>query len=222
MTNEGEQEHFLVLWRIPDDKTFEEYEARVVAPFDSLDTKYRSGEIDRAGYMAALGEALPEWYVTSVEGGGGPGLTAPGRTSRTTVKLEPGTYAMECYVRNSEGEFHNVLGMLRLLTVTQETKGTSPPEADVELTLSNYAIATEGELVAEARLGEGTSTREVAAWLDWVDELRAPAPTEFLGGAEQMPAGREAYVTFELEPGRYAWLSEAYSDRGMVEEFAVE
>jgi hypothetical protein len=37
-----------------------------------------------------------------------------------------------------------------------------------------------------------------------------------------MAAGKTAYMTVELVPGRYAWVSEAYGSRGMVREFTVE
>jgi hypothetical protein len=37
-----------------------------------------------------------------------------------------------------------------------------------------------------------------------------------------MLAGDTAYVRVELSPGEYAWISEAYGGRGMVETFTVE
>ena len=51
---------------------------------------------------------------------------------------------------------------------------------------------------------------EIAPWMDWmnVDGLRAPAPAEFLGGTQEMPAGRTSHFTVDLEPGSYAWISE--------------
>jgi hypothetical protein len=39
---------------------------------------------------------------------------------------------------------------------------------------------------------------------------------------EQLEAGHSGYLHLDLEPGAYAWISEAYADRGMVKEFVVE
>ena len=52
------------------------------------------------------------------------------------------------------------------------------------------------------------------------DGLRAPAPATFVGGVQEMPEGRTAYFTIDLEAGRYAWISEN-AGRGMVREFTV-
>lgn len=194
--------------------------------------------------MAGLGEALPEWVYPSFQGAGGPGLTAPGRVSQTTVRLEPGTYVMECYVKAPDGRIHSMMGMLRPLTVTAETSGAPEPQATMELIIANDRIDVQGEpvqgrntirvrVVEEpegllghdvhlARLGEVTTVGEIVTWMDWVDEMQAPAPALFLGGVEQMPAGSTAYLTVDFEPGRYPWISEDYGQQGVVQEFSVE
>jgi hypothetical protein len=58
-------------------------------------------------------------------------------------------------------------------------------------------------------------------WMN-INGLRAPAPVEFLGGTQEMPVGYTSYFTVNLEPGRYAFISESAADKGMVEEFIVE
>jgi len=243
MKNEGEQPHFLLLRRLPDGVTFGEFTAEVSRPFDDLYAEYRAGEKSRTEMLEELGGALPAWFA-SAQSMGGVGLTAPGRTAQTTVLLEPGEYVMECYVVSPEGRFHGALGMLRPLIVTSESSGASAPEADVVITLSNYELVAEGELtrgehtvrvdvrdqaeglvghdVHLARLDEGTRVEDVVAWMDWVDAFQSPAPVEFLGGAEEVPPGHTTYFTVNLEPGRYAWISEGYGSRGMVKEFTIE
>jgi hypothetical protein len=245
-TNAGEQDHFLIFWKLPEGRTFDEYASDVAGVFSDLYAEYRAGTYDQAQFMEKLGGSLPEWFFNTRRLGG-PGFTAPGHTSETTVHLEPGDYVMECYVRSAEKSdtFHGGLGMLRPLIVTDETSGAQPPPADVEIQLSNYKIAVEGELsagphtarvrVAEdpeglilhnvqlARLNGDASAEEAAAWLDWVDHMVPPAPAEFLGGAGQSQAGAESYFHFNLEPGRYAWISEAWgTTKGMIHEFTVE
>ncbi len=140
--------------------------------------------------------------------------------------------------------------MLRPLIVEDAPSGLAPPEADVEITLSslesNFELAVVGDLSAGSHTArvvvadtpqhlikhnvhlvrlEGEQTgADVAPWMDWVEEMLAPAPAAFLGGAGQTVGGRESYFTFDLESGgRYAWVSEAHGfEQGMVHDFEVE
>lgn len=243
MVNAGEQEHFLALWPLPDDRTFDDYVEEILGTFETLGAQYAAGEIDRPTFLEQLGGQLPEWFPSAIQGAGGPGLTSPGRTSQATVYLEPGNYVMECYVRSPDGQYHSMLGMIRPLAVTEQPSGGPEPETDVQMTLSNYSIETVGDLTAGehtlrvevadtpegllthdvhlARLDEVTSPDDVVGWMDFLDRMKAPAPAEFLGGIEHMPAGSVGYFTVELEPGRYLWVSEGYGAQGMVKEFTV-
>lgn len=245
MTNAGAQEHFLYLYRLPDEVSFERYWQEVLVAFDSVWNEYAAGKLDRPGTESALGAALPGWFFTGVTPSGGPALTEPGATSEATVRLDPGTYVMECYVKTPDGRWHTMLGMARRLVVTADSTGAEAPEADAELTLANYEITTSGELTAGERtvavhveedpegfvmhdvnlirLDEDTGVDEIVAWMDWMDlgQFRAPAPGYSLGGVEHMVAGRTGYMTVQLTPGEYAWVSEGYGARGMVREFSV-
>lgn len=246
MTNKGEQPHFLLLWRLPADHDFEDYSEEIATPFNEMYALYHAGSLGQEQFLNQLGETLPEWFG-SMQRMGGVGYLTPGRSVETTVQLEPGNYVMECYVKTPEPEvkFHNAVGMLRPLIVTEEATDAAPPEADAEITLSNYEIGLDGTLSAGeqtvevhvteepegglvghnvqlVRLEKDTSLQVVGAWLDWVDGLEPPAPVEFLGGSGQMRAGATSYVHLDLEPGRYAWISEGYAPKGMVYEFSVE
>jgi hypothetical protein len=243
--NEGAEPHFLSILELPEGQDFDAYASQVSAPFDDLYARYRAGELDQAVFFERLGAAVPDWFLTARRAGG-PGFTAPGATSETTIYLEPGNYVMECYVRaaNEGATFHGAHGMLRPLIVTEEASGLDAPHADVEISLANYTLAVEGELSAGrhvarvrvednpegltfhnvhlAKLDGDTSVETVASWLDWVDEMLPPAPAEFRGGAGQASAGGESYLSFELEPGRYVWVSELHGLKGMAHEFTVE
>lgn len=247
MANKGQQTHFLYLGRLPDGKTFEDYKTGVLPPFDSVYHLYREGELTKPEAMKAFGEAIPKWFAKR-EVQGGPGLVAPGGTSQATVHLEPGEYWMECYVKNKAGTFHTSLGMVRGLTVTADSISTSPPEADMAMTLSNGEIATTdtlspGENTVEVyfrehpqatlflnndvhlvRWDENTDRKTVARWMDaWKSEgLRAPAPVEFLGGIQEGAAGDTAYFTVDVQPGSYAWVMEMPMERSVIRQFTVE
>ena len=178
---------------------------------------------------------------------GGAGLTAIGKSSETTIKLDPGSYVMECYLKTKEGKFHGELGMIRPVTVTKEvSKMVEPKDADIEINLSNLKLEVNGNLssgehtvavhfneqpaiglgndVHLVRLNDNTDLNKVIEWMDWmnIDGLRTPAPAEFLGGTQEMPAGNTSYFNVELTPGRYAWISEINADKGMVKEFRIE
>ncbi|MGH7563825.1 MAG: hypothetical protein ACREK5_05330, partial [Gemmatimonadota bacterium] len=197
MRNEGQEEHFLLLSRLPDGKTFEDYRREVVAPFDSVWHSLKSRSIDKAEAGRRLGSLLPEWYLSSVKQMGGPGLVAPGGISQASARLDPGTYVMECYVKTPDGEFHASLGMARPMTVTDVPSGAPAPEADLEMTLSNYDIAIEDEItpgehtvavhfeehpevglgndVHLVRLEDDTDVDELVQWMGWMnlDGLRS-------------------------------------------------
>jgi hypothetical protein len=245
MENAGREPHFMALWKLPDGKTLQDYGAEVAPAFEMAYDSLSAGSVDEAGAGRILGRELPAWYA-SVVPMGGPGLLTAGRVGETSISLEPGTYVMECYVKTPDGSFHSELGMIRELFVTEDSTGMSPPEADAEMMLTNTAIGTEGPLtpgshtfavhfeehpeaglgndVHVARLDAETGLADVAAWMDWMNlgGFKAPAPVEFLGGAQEMPVGRTAYFTVTLEPGRYAWVSEASAAERLIDEFVIE
>jgi len=245
MANEGLEHHFIFLTLLPEGKTIEDYAADVGPAFGGAWEALQAGSVDKAAAGAMLAESLPDWYA-SASSMGGPGLVAPGKTAQATMHLVPGNYVMECYVKTSDGVFHVMLGMAVPLTVTAEESGGVPPKADYAITLYNSKIDVEGTPragrqtiavnfddhpayglgndVHVVRLEEGADLDEVVQWMDWmnVDGLRAPSPAAFMGGVHEMPAGRTAFLTVDLEPGRYAWIAESGAELGMVEEFTVE
>lgn len=245
--NEGEQEHFAYIYRIPDDVSFVQYRQQVADVFVRVWNRYASGSLDRGEFMQTLAAEVPEWMLSGgVVPAGGPALTEPGETTQTTVRLDPGTHVIECYVKTPQGIWHTERGMLKELVVTSDSTGVAPPDPDVRLTLSNYEIAVSGEPtvgpqtfavrveenpegfnmhdVNLIRLEGDAAPDEVVAWMDWLElgAFRPPAPGYSLGGVDQMVAGRTGYVTVDLTPGRYLWVSEGYGARGMTREFRVE
>lgn len=241
--NEGEETHFLTFWELPDGITFDRYTGELLPAFFDVFGPYVAGDMPREDLVPAIRDGLPEWFADVVNRGG-PGLTGPGAVSETTVNLPPGNYVIECYVLTPEGSPHGIEGMLRPLIVTEEESGGRPPEIDVTITLTSYSFEVEAPLVAGtqtwavhvaddpdgflgyglhlAQLTEDADILELVEWSDWVDGLRAPAPAQFLGGADAAPAGTTSYVTVTLVPGRYALVSKEYTRRGMLHEFRVE
>lgn len=246
MKNAGAEEHFMLLTRLPEGKTLQDYGQEVGSVFASVMQQLEAGTIDKLEGGAILGRDLPEWYTTSAVYMGGPGFVAPGLTAETTVNLDPGTYVAECYVKTVEGVFHVALGMAMGIVVTDEDSGATEPAADVDVTVSNDAIdgpealaagshtiavhyaehpaAGLGNDVHLARLNDDSDVDEVVRWMDWmeIDGLRAPAPATFVGGAHEAPVDRASYFRVDLEPGRYLWVVEAMAEAGRSKEVVVE
>ena len=239
MHNDGKKTHVFELMGLPTGVTPEDHR-KGVATYRELLQNLRAGEID----TVEVEKRLPRWMDSdSLEYEGGLGYLAPVRTASITVRLEPGTYAMPCFVKTPEGRTHSELGMDHAFTVTADSTGADPPEADLDLRLSGYEIHSEGTLRAGkqtvavhfgerqgsmeapfqglhlARLSDGVSADSVAAW---ANVYQAPAPTDFLGGAIAMDAGRTAYLTVDVSPGRYAWVSHASTEKGMMKTVTVE
>jgi len=242
--NMGHAEHFFLLNLLPDSISFETYHTQVTRPFEIVFDSLKAGK-SKTDAITMLVEKIPSWYFTSVKAMGGTGIVSKGKIAQTTIKLVPGTYAMECYIKE-KGVFHTALGMIRPITVTKEVSDLRPPEANMDLTLTNFKIESKGEIHSgmntitvhfneqpEVGLGNDvhviktngkTDIDSVISWLDWmnVKGLESPAPVEFLGGTQEMPVGYTSYFTLDLKPGKYAWISESSAAKGMIENFTVE
>jgi hypothetical protein len=244
-TNQGDEHHFMLIARLPDGMTYDDYVTDVVVPFNDVWYDLRDGRVEQDQVMPILGAELPEWFW-AVEFMGGVGLVAPGGTAEATMNLPPGHYVVECYLRTADGEFHSMEGMLDPLIVTEERSGGGAPSADIRVRLSEagmeidgtprpgqntfevyYADHPEGTFghdVHVLRIEDGITTDQVLHWLNFVnvDAMTEPAPGTFVGGINMMPAGSTAYFTTQLEPGRYLFVSEYTGVMGVLKEITVE
>jgi plastocyanin len=191
--------------------------------------------------FAILGKGGPEpaWleYVS------GPFAPA-GRSVRATMTLEPGSYALLCFVHSPDHVRHMAKGMMRALTVRPPAAAyAAAPPADLTVTLSDFAFAFDGRLIAGtqairlrniaqqshemviARLAPGQSAADLVAWLL---AHRAPPPG-LVTGVTSLSAGHEIVLRAELTPGEYAivcLLTDATDGRphyvhGMVRQVSV-
>ena len=246
LKNEGKQEHFMYTYKIPSDITFSEYEEGVPLAFEKTWDKYTTGEINKQETVKMLGEEIASWFFTDVVPSGGVGLTEPGETAQSTIMLDPGKYIMECYVKMPDGTWHTAMGMYKMFTVTEDSTGMEAPTANYELSLTNYDISTSGSMkqgtntiavhardtpdgfmmhdINLFRLNDTTLVNDLVEWMDWMelDQFTAPAPAYSLGGIEHMAEGMTGYMTVDLQPGNYVWISEMYGSRGMTKTFTVE
>ena len=162
------------------------------------------------------GEPMPEW-ATFV---GGPNVHAPGAHSDATVQLEPGEYALVCFIPSPDGVPHIAKGMVKALTVTPANSEAQAATPDVRMTLTDYAFGIEPEIAAGRRTVEITNTaaqphevalmklapgktpQDMLAWLQ--AGMQGPPPAMPIGGTSFLSQGERNQITADFEPGEYA------------------
>ncbi len=245
-TNESPVTHFMLIDKMPvykgEQKTYEDF--KKIPPVFSDALKLINAGKSEEGF--AEFSRLPAWFPEIIYSGG-VGMVSPGETAQTTVYLKPGIYVIECYVKTG-GVFHP---MHRQLIVKEDTTNETPPKATVNLSISKaegiqaqndlqaglQTIAVDfkdqephehflGHDVQLVKLEKDQDLKQLEAWMNWADPkgLETPAPARFLGGTQEMPAGNTAYITVDLKPGTYAWISEVpkASSKNMLKKFTVE
>jgi hypothetical protein len=207
-TNASPVDHFFLIWRYPEDgmaaaeaagqSLLDHWHDSVAMSFEGFQA-YLEGEITLEsfsdGLVAALQSSAPWFLDPGAAPHGGPGFTAAGRASETTVLLEPGEYIVECYIRDEKGLFHTLAGMLDHITVRPERSSATQPEGTARVVISSEdGIAIEappvrghnvvevhfrdqavyphflGHNVQLARLRDGAdpaARSELAQWMDW-------------------------------------------------------
>jgi len=198
-----------------------------------------------ADYMAALKNPgpPPAWSVEV----GGPNAAVPGGTSDATLTLEPGSYALVCYVP-SPGELapHLMKGMIAPLTVTPSSVASMEPTPDVTMHLSDYKFTMSKPLTAGrhwvrvtndavqphevlfVKMAPGMTAAKVAQWVE--DGQKGPPPAMPIGGASPMAKGRSTTLSLDLTPGTYGLIcflpdakdGKPHSVHGMTTQFEVK
>lgn len=158
--NETGVTHFIFMSRLGDgaleglEEDFQEvsreaYMDAVSLPFQVAWDPFFDRDIDVGEFFVDLAAALPSWLFTDTRPSGGPGLLAGGESSKTTLFLEPGTYAIECYVLGGGGTFHSTRGMVELIEVSdgESSAGREPrPTISLSISTANGIVMDAGNL----------------------------------------------------------------------------
>jgi hypothetical protein len=217
--NDGKTLHHVEIVRLDSGKTIADLEAELAKP-----------------------AAPPTWAVPE----GGPNAPDPGSTSNATLDLQPGNYAMVCFVDVPGGVPHFAKGMIKGFTVTAAPAGQSAvlPTPDVTVTLSDYAYnlstpLTAGKHTIEVkntaaqphelelvRLAPGKTANDL---IGWMGKMAGPPPGSAIGGVGMMVANTPNYFTTDLTPGNYAFIcfvpdakdGKPHFAHGMIKPFTV-
>ena len=236
--NKSNETHFFLVDKYPEGLSIENMEREVGPVFQQGMDLIIEGKTEEG--IEAFNQ-LPEWFFKVVFVGGS-GLLSPKSSSMTTLKLEPGYYIIECYVKMPNGTFHSNMGMVTSLIVTSEVSEVVPPKPTNEIVISGkegivvkdsviggkqiFSVYFKDQMVHEnfvghdinlVRINEGADISILEAWINWADPkgLISPAPVgfTFLGGVNDMPGGSKAYFEVDLSPGTYVLISEVPNAR---------
>jgi hypothetical protein len=170
-------------------------------------------------FLGALqGEKFPTWAKDA----GGPAPPEVGSTSSIIQALEPGTYAMICFIPSPDGMPHAMKGMTRELKVGPAAGPSAPePEADLTVTLVDYDfqlskpltpgkhtirvenMAAQPHEIAIVRLNPGKKPLDFTAW---GMKPVGPPPGTIHGGVSGILPGAYVFLEVDLPPGEYGLL----------------
>lgn len=164
---------------------------------------------------AQAGERTTTWAKQL----GGPGFALPPRTSNVTLALEPGNYALVCYIgsaRENRERYHLLQGMFRALTVTPAaTPAAALPRPNVTARITGNGVVqlsgpiTEGRVVIrvenETDKDYEFKFQRVRPGLTAKQFLAQPPgdPGIPWGGLGSVPPSRTVTTTIDFEPGEY-------------------
>jgi hypothetical protein len=154
---------------------------------------------------------------------GGPNAAEPGAGSNASTVMQPGHYAVMCFIPTTAGVPHVAKGMIASLEVTPSTgpEATAAPP-DIVIKLKDYSfdlpapltpgqhtirVQNDGPQTHELVLAQflpGKSLKDVEAWVKGGE--KGPFPAKSLGGISPMDKGESGEFTVTLEPGDYALL----------------
>lgn len=188
------------------------------------------------------GTPPPGWAIPA----GGPNAAAPGSSSSLLAVLEPGNYALVCFIPDAKGVPHVQHGMAKALTVTPNASANmSEPSADITVTLKDYQFEFSKPLTAGKhtlkivtapgqpheftffQLMPGKKAEDIPKFVE--GGMQGPPPARPLGGVAAMGAGIASFYEVDLKPGDYAivcFLEDAKDGKphfahGMVQQIKV-
>ncbi len=195
LVNQGPELHHVQLLRLSDGKTYADLEAGLKS--------------------MKPGAPMPSW----IHDVAGPNSPVPGGEQSVTGELEPGNYALICFIPGADHVPHAMKGMMKPLTVIPASGAiAAAPTSDITVKMTDYAwevtptltagkhvlrienLAAQSHELFIAQLAPGKTAEDLAKW---VESMQGPPPGKPIGGISGMPNGAVVYVPVDLEPGEY-------------------
>lgn len=219
LANAGAEPHHSVLIKLAEGKTLADFQAAAASP------------------------TTPEWMSFP----GSPGAIMPNDTSNATMVLTPGQYVVACFVPSPDGTPHIAKGMVKAFVVTgpAPTVAAAEPQADITVTMSDYAFAFSTPLTAGShtlrvenagpqlhevsfeRLHDGKTIQDYMAWNQ--GGQKGPPPSSPAGGVVGPDKGSHAFFSINLTPGKYLVVcyvpdekdQKSHVEHGMIQEITI-
>ena len=151
---------------------------------------------------------------------GGPAFAHPPSTTNATLDLEPGNYALVCYIgsaRADRARYHLLNGMFRALTVVPSTqRRAAVPKVDIVATISAEKVVTFSKPLRAGRVMmrvQNESDEDLEFKLQRVPagvtgqaflaQTRGTGPGVPAGGLSSVPPGATVITTLDFRPGEY-------------------
>jgi uncharacterized cupredoxin-like copper-binding protein len=169
--------------------------------------------------IASEDSATPTWLHAY----GGVGTVAPGGTGEATMDLAEGHYYFFCN-DETDGKKHSDHGMFGEVDVKGKS-GATMPKAAAHVEALEYKFTTSGlkagknvvefsntgkelHMVLAAPIAEGKTIDDVKKAFASEDENAGPPPIDFEKsvGTEVLDPGQSLVTTWDLAPGKYAFL----------------
>jgi hypothetical protein len=221
LVNDGKELHHLTVIKLAKGKT--------MADFDAAMKK----------------QGPPPGWISEV---GGPNAAVPGGSIEATLALEPGTYALVCFIPSPGSPTpHMAKGMVSSITVLPEANGATMPVADVTVTLRDYAFGiskpfTAGKHVVKVvnaasqpheivfvKLAPGKTMKDFQNWAER-DAMKGAPPGAPVPGMAAIAKGHTASFPVDLAAGSYGMIcfapdakdGKSHSEHGMITHFEVK
>jgi len=217
LVNKGPSLHHIQLMKLADGKTLDDF-------------------------LAALkGDHAPTWVTPA----GGPAPPEVGGTSVSIEALEPGNYALICFIPAADGMPHVVKGMSRALKVVGPSRAAAAePQADIVVGLVDYDFQLSKPLTAGKHTirvdNGGQQPHEVAIvrlnpgkvptdFVAWGMKPVGPPPGTIHGGLSGIMPGTHSFIEVDLPPGEYGLIcflpdakdGKPHFEHGMVKQTTV-
>ena len=197
-------------------------------------------------FAAMQSHETPAWAVHV----GGPNAAVQG--SSAILDLEPGRYAVVCFIPSPDGKPHIMKGMAKEVIVAPRrgpaaAREASPPmpRPTTTMTLVDYGyqlskpitggrqvirVVNGAEQPHEVFIGKLLPGKTAADFLAWERNQQGPPPLVPMGGTAGLSKGEENTIVIDFEPGEYAlycFVPDAHDGKphvahGMVAQVSVK
>jgi hypothetical protein len=152
---------------------------------------------------------------------GGPNPPNPSETAVIIEDLQPGNYALLCFVDIPDHVPHVMKGMSKAITVVAAAAGAAtatPPTADVTMQLVDYDFTTTPALTAgrhvirientaqqphEVFIAKLDSGKTIADVQKWMEKMQGVPPAHAMGGVAFIAPGSHVFMPVDLPAGNY-------------------